>query len=127
MSKWLSEQMLLEISKICGCLSRSNFEKLALDGNFDVAESAGVKRGVEYLCGDVSDDRALKRIGIPDRDYIIEHAKLYEINPEAPSECSKRIQLDLIVDGVESDLTLVVHAYKRVEGDGVRVYDVLTL
>lgn len=127
-SKWVAEDMLLEISKICKCFSENNFEKLISDENLDVKASEGIKRGIlEYLCGDVLDERALKRVGIPDREYIIERANLYEINPEAPSDFSKRIQLDLIIDGVESDLTLIVYAYKRVEGSGIRVYGVRTL
>ncbi|VWB80852.1 hypothetical protein BLA13014_03718 [Burkholderia aenigmatica] len=128
MSKWVAEDMLLEISKICKCFSENNFEKLIFDENLDVKASEGIKRGIlEYLCGDVLDERALKRVGIPDREYIIERANLYEVDPGAPSELSKRIQLDLIIDGVESDLTLVVYAYKRVEGSGIRVYGVRTL
>ncbi|WP_175222783.1 hypothetical protein [Burkholderia aenigmatica] len=127
-SKWVDEDMILEISKICECLSGNNFEKLVSDGNFDANESEGVKRNIlEYLCGDVLDERALKRIGIPGRDYIVGHAQLYEIAPGAPSEFSKRIQLDLIVDGIESDLTLVMHAYKRSEGGVVHIYDAYTL
>ncbi|WP_174935047.1 hypothetical protein [Burkholderia lata] len=128
MNKWITGDMILEISKICEYLSINNFEKLVSDGNFYANESEGVKRNIlEYLCGDVMDERALKRIGIPGHDYIVGHAQLYEIAPGAPSEFSKRIQLDLIIDGVESDLALVMHAYKRSEGGVVRIYDAYTL
>lgn len=128
MNKWITEDMLSEISKICECFSKNNFQKLVSDGNFDVSASIGIKRNIlEYLCGDVLDERALVRIGIPSFDYIIDHAKLYEIDPGAPSDSSKRIQLDLVIDDIESDLTLVMYAYKLAEGGRIRIYDALTL
>lgn len=128
MNKWIAEDMVFEISGICECFSKNDFDKLVLNGNFDAKASDGIKRNIlEYLCGDIPDERALKRIGVPTRDYILGRAKLYEIDPEVPSESDKRVQLDLIIDGVESDLTLVMHAYKRNEGSWIRVYDALTL
>ncbi|WP_176730068.1 hypothetical protein [Burkholderia seminalis] len=127
-SKWITDDMILEISKICECFSKNIFEKLISNGNFDAKESEGIKRNIlEYLCGDVLDENALKRIGVPDRGYIVSHVKLYEIDLGAPSGSSKRMQLDLIIDGVESDLTLVAHAYKMAEGDRILIYDALTL
>lgn len=128
MSKWITDDMILEMSRICECFSKNIFEKLVSDGNFDAKESEGIKRNIlEYLCGDILDENALKRIGVPDRGYIVSRVRLYEIDPGAPSESSKKVQLDLIIDGVESDLTLVMHAYKMTEKDRILICDALTL
>ena len=67
------------------------------------------------------------RIGVPDENYVLSHSAVYEINPSSPSDRDKRIQMNLIVDGVESDLTLILRAHKREEGDEVRIYGALTL
>jgi hypothetical protein len=120
--------MVLEIIKICALISKNDFVRLEAEGNFELNAPSEIKIGIlECLGGDFPHEGDLVRVGIPDENYVINNSRLYEINPSSPSDSDKRIQIDLIIDGVESDLTLVLYARKRESGDVVRIYDALTL
>lgn len=128
MNGWITSAMVLEIIKICALISKDDFVRLEVEGNFEVSTASEIKTGIlEYLGGDFPNERDLVRVGVPDENYVINHSTLYEINPSSPSDRDKRIQINLIVDGVESDLTLILRAHKREEGDEVRIYGALTL
>lgn len=87
-----------------------------------------IKAGIlECLGGNFPSESYLVRIGVPGENYVLNHSALCEINPSSPSGRDKRIPINLIVDGVESDLTLILRAHKREEGDEVRIYGALTL
>ncbi|WP_446904418.1 hypothetical protein [Burkholderia sp. YIM B11467] len=128
MNGWITSAMVLEIIKICALISKDDFVRLEVDGNFEVSTSSEIKAGIlEYLGGDFQNEIDLARIGVPDENYVLNHSALYEINPSSPSGRDKRIQINLIIDGVESDLTLILRAHKRESGDEVRIYGALTL
>lgn len=82
---------------------------------------------LECLGGNSPSESDLVRVGVPDENYVLSHSAVYEINPSSPSDRDKRIQMNLIVDGFESDLTLILRAHKREGGDEVRIYGAPTL
>ncbi|WP_423370114.1 hypothetical protein [Burkholderia sp. LMG 32019] len=128
MNGWITLAMIHQIIRICDLISRNDFVRLEAEGNFEVSTPSEIRAGVlEYLGGDFPRESDLVRIGVPDENYVRNHSIVYEINPSSPSDRDKRIQINLIIDGVESDLTLILHAHKREGGDEVRVYGALTL
>ena len=87
-----------------------------------------IKTGIlGCLGGNSPNESDLVRVRVPDANYVLNHSALYEINPSSSSGRDKRIQINLMVDGVESDLTLILLAHKREEGDEVRICGAPTL
>lgn len=128
MNEWIDSGIKSEIKKICDLISQNNFDSLDKDGYFEVSAASDVKRAIlEYLCGDILNEDDLSRINSPDDEYIKIHANILNIDPKAPSEKRKKIELNLILDGAESDMTIIYFAYKNDTDVKVRVYDALTL
>ncbi|KAI1692861.1 hypothetical protein Ddc_23275 [Ditylenchus destructor] len=128
MVEWVTPSISSIIIDACDHISINDFDQLLRLGMFSPGAEIGVKRAIlEYLCGDVLDESELPRVGKPDATYLERNLKLYEIEPRYPSDKQKRVEFPLLIDGEESDLTLILNIYKSDAGAVVRIYDARTL
>jgi hypothetical protein len=129
MSTQIASNIIFDIIKICTLISKNEFEKLDENQNFDPRTSAAwVKTGIlEYLCGDILNDSDLKRIGIPDENYIINNSKVHEVHPDKSPEEIKIVYIDLMIDGKKSDLTLILYIRGQDKEAKTQIYGARTL
>lgn len=127
MNTWITTSMISEIININLLLSQDNFKALSSQGRFIISEPDNIRRAILESFDDTVDAKNLKRICTPTEEYILKESKVYYINPKQPEQNTKRIELNIIVDGAKSDLTIIYYSYKTQSDIHIKIYDALTL
>lgn len=103
----------------------NKFNELHTEGYLTESKPEDIKRVlVEYFNNDKNVSN-LKKISPPSKEFIQCNAATFFITPKKPDPNQWRIELNLIINDIESDLTAIYYLDTSVSPEKVQLYDLL--
>jgi len=127
MNEWIDNKITAEIVEINSNIKEDNFSLLASMHHFHENTPENIRRAILEYFDDTPEPSNLNKICAPSEKYILEKSRIYFINPKQPNQKERRIELNAIIEGKESDLTIVYFSYKDGRTPCIQIYDALTL
>ena len=127
MNQWIDNKFIAEIIKINSHIKEDNFSLLASTHHFHENTPENIRRAILEYFDDTPDPSHLNKICAPSEKYILDKSRIYHIDPKHPNSKERRIELNVIIENNESDLTIIYFSYKDGRTPCIQIYDALTL